>query len=141
MAIRFFEEEVKAGLLQRNSLKRFLTEKAFFYLEIKDLDISYIFCNDEYLLAKNIAFLQHDTLTDIITFDLTETEQELVAELYISTERVKENAAIFEVSYSQELHRVIFHGLLHLFGFGDKSAAEQKEMREMEAKFLNEYLG
>lgn len=101
--------------------------------------LDYIFCTDEYLLGINQQFLKHDTLTDIITFDLSDSIDELMGEIYISVERVRENAQKFGVNYNDELHRVIFHGALHLCGFKDKKEADRLEMRRMEDKCLREY--
>ena len=108
--------------------------------ERKELEaINFIFCSDEYLLGLNQAHLDHNTFTDIITFELSSKNQPLVADIYISVDRVRENARLFQVSFKEELHRVIFHGVLHLCGFKDKKPAEQKLMREMEGKWLGEY--
>ena len=87
----------------------------------------------------NQEFLNHDTYTDIITFNLSEKKNELTAEIYVSINRVKENAEKFITTYEQELHRVIFHGVLHLCGFKDKKEAEKKEMRTQENLCLKEY--
>ncbi len=139
MAIRFFESGIISGLKEKRKLKAFLTQQLHHYLVLKKIDINFIFCDDEALLEKNIAFLQHHTLTDIITFDLSEKEDELLSEIYISTERVAENAIKFGVSYTQELHRVIFHGVLHLIGFGDKKTAEKEIMRQKENEWIALY--
>ena len=95
-------------------------------------DINYIFCDDEYLLGINQQYLQHDTFTDIITFDYVE-KKVLSGDIYISVERVKENSQIFNVSFGEELLRVLSHGLLHLCGYKDKTDAEAAEMRQKEA--------
>ncbi len=141
MAIRYFEEEgVRSKLKQKRALSKFISEDIIRqHLEVQQIDINYIFCNDESLLEKNIAFLDHHTLTDIITFDLSATEEDLMAELYISVDRVADNAAAFGVSYEQELHRVIFHGILHLCGFKDKTDKEAKEMRRQEDLCIQAY--
>lgn len=141
MAIRYFEEEgVRARLKQKRALSRFISDDIIRkHLEVQRIDINYIFCNDESLLEKNIAFLDHNTLTDIITFDLSATENDLMAELYISVDRVADNAASFGVSYEQELHRVIFHGILHLCGFKDKTDKDAKEMRRQEDLCIRAY--
>jgi rRNA maturation RNase YbeY len=97
--------------------------------------IDYIFCSDEYLLSINQVHLQHDYYTDIITFELSETN-ETEAEIYISLDRVKENAAQFNEPYQEEILRVIFHGALHLCGYKDKSPAEAALMRKMEDKYV-----
>lgn len=99
-------------------------------------NINYIFCNDHYLLKKNQKYLQQDTLTDIITFDYSE-ENILNGDIYISVERIKENAVIFTVPFEEELNRVIIHGLLHLMGFKDKTKSEAKTMREKENFYLS----
>ncbi len=93
--------------------------------------INYIFCGDEYLHQMNVEFLDHDTLTDIITFPY-ETFPLVSGDLFISTERVADNAADLQVAYQDELHRVIIHGVLHLCGQGDKTEEEAAEMRKLE---------
>ena len=97
--------------------------------------MDYIFCSDEYLLHINQTYLQHDYYTDIITFELSDT-RETEAEIYISLDRVKDNAAQFGEPYQKEILRVIFHGALHLCGYKDKSAVEAALMRKMEDKYL-----
>jgi probable rRNA maturation factor len=139
LAIRYFEEGVRSKLSEKRKLSAFIREIINEHLELRLWDITYIFCDDAYLLEKNVQFLNHDTLTDIITFDLSSNEDELISEIYISVERVAENAAKFGVSYRQELHRVIFHGVLHLCGFRDKKPAEKQEMRHMENLCLQKY--
>lgn len=108
--------------------------------ENKELgEINYIFCEDDYLLKKNQEYLNHDTLTDIITFDYSE-ENKLFADIFISVERVKENALIFVVPFEQELKRVIIHGVLHLIGYKDKSEEEVKTMRSKEDFYLSKLI-
>lgn len=98
-------------------------------------DISYIFCDDAYLIEINRTYLNHDTYTDIITFDYV--EDDLVSgDIMISVERVEENAKIFKTTFDQELHRVIIHGIHHLLGQGDKSEAETAAMRKKEEASL-----
>lgn len=94
-------------------------------------DVSYVYCTDEYLFKLNEKFLGHKTYTDIITFDYSE-ENNLSGEIYISTERVKENAQRYNVEFERELQRVMAHGLLHLLGYKDKSDEEKKVMRAKE---------
>ena len=94
-------------------------------------EISYIFCDDEYLLNLNEEFLKHDTYTDIITFDYS-VGKILQGDIYISTERVKENSAEFNVSFEEELRRVIIHGVLHLCGYKDKTKEQSLLMRQKE---------
>ena len=98
-------------------------------------DITYIFCDDDYLHKLNVQFLQHDTLTDIITFDNSLGSQ-IHAEIYISTERVTDNAKQFNTSFVDELHRVMIHGILHCCGLKDKSDQEAQAMRTAEDKAL-----
>jgi rRNA maturation RNase YbeY len=93
--------------------------------------IDYIFCTDDYLLELNLQYLNHDTLTDIITFDYTDGKT-VSADIFISTERVKENAEAFKVDFDTELKRVMSHGVLHLTGYGDKSHDQKKIMRNKE---------
>ena len=140
MPARFYEQEVNAKLKQRRRLSAFLDERVQEYKPgIKTISLSYVFCTDAYLLNINREFLNHDTLTDIVTFDMSEHPEELAGELYISTERIAENAARFSSSYQEELHRVVFHGFLHLCGFKDKKKEEREEMRRQEDRCLQLY--
>jgi rRNA maturation RNase YbeY len=126
-------------LKQRNRLKSFLASTAESSKRpLGSLNI--IFCSDEHLLGINRDFLQHDYYTDIITFDLSASSKTpLEAELYISVDRVKENATTLGQPFYRELHRVIFHGLLHLLGYKDKQKKDQALMRKMEERLLGEY--
>jgi len=126
-------------LKQRNRLKSFLASKAVSAKRpLGSLNI--IFCSDEHLLGINRDYLQHDYYTDIITFDLSPSSKSpLEAELYISIDRVKENASILGQPFYRELHRVIFHGLLHLLGYKDKQKKDQALMRALEDRLLAEY--
>lgn len=100
--------------------------------------ISYIFCSDDYLLNINKQFLQHDYYTDIITFDLSKTENSPIeAEVYISIDRVKDNAENLNTSYWEELHRVVIHGVLHLCGYKDKSKSNKSLMRLKETEQIS----
>lgn len=102
--------------------------------------VDIIFCSDEYLLKINNDFLGHNYFTDIITFDLTpKGSLEKTAELYISTDRIKQNAMEYQTTMKNELHRVIFHGVLHLCGFKDKKPGDIKEMRFKEDYYLKSY--
>lgn len=141
MPARFHEKDVKAGLKDKRKLSLFLDSIVKRYAgETKRATLNYIFCSDEFLLEINQQYLNHDTLTDIITFDLSDTPGKITGEIYISVDRVKENAIKFNVAYTDEMHRVIFHGALHLCGFKDKKPADQKIMRQMENKCLEEYI-
>ncbi|CAL1521099.1 rRNA maturation RNase YbeY [Chitinophaga sp. MM2321] len=140
MAIQFTAHEVKVNLKEKRKLKAFLAD--LFSKEGQGLkDLHYVFCSDAYLLEINKQFLQHDTYTDIVTFEMGEDPAVTEGEIYISVDRVQENAEKFQVSINQELHRVIFHGALHLCGFKDKSKADSILMRKMEDKYLTKYFG
>ncbi len=97
--------------------------------------ISYIFCSDEYLHRLNVHFLQHDTYTDIITFPYS-APPAVEGDIYISIDRVKENAGSFGTEFDTELHRVMVHGVLHLCGYGDKTDEEEVNMRQKENEYL-----
>lgn len=101
-------------------------------------DITYIFCNDDYLLEKNIRFLNHNTLTDVITFDYCEGNS-VSGDIFISIERVKENSEVFKVDFLTELNRVMVHALLHLLGYKDKTEKESNLMRKKENYYLSKY--
>ena len=99
-------------------------------------EIVFVFCKDAYLLEKNIQFLKHETLTDVITFDYCEGNQ-ISGDILISVERVKENSEIFEVTFLNELDRVMVHGLLHLLGYKDKTREDAKLIRSKEDFYLS----
>jgi probable rRNA maturation factor len=99
----------------------------------------YFFCSDEHLLNINKEFLNHNTYTDIITFDYTE-KKAVSGEIFISIDRVKDNAKKFKSSFAEELKRVIIHGVLHLCGYGDKNAADKKTMRKKEDEALHSFI-
>ena len=108
--------------------------------ENKELgEVNYIFCDDKYLLEKNINYLDHDTLTDIITFSYCEGNM-ISSDIMISVERVMENSSIFENSFSEELNRVIIHGILHLVGYNDKTKEEKEIMRKKEDYYINKFV-
>lgn len=142
MSAFFYDSEVRSGLQQKRNLSAFLDERVHYYLEgIRKIRLDYVFCSDEALLQVNRQFLDHDTYTDIITFDLSESDTEILGEIRVSVDRVADNAKKFDVPYEVELHRVIFHGMLHLCGFQDKKAAEKEEMRAAEDTCLQAYFG
>lgn len=99
-------------------------------------EINYIFCDDDYLHNLNVEYLDHDTLTDVISFDYC-VGNIIQGDIYISTERVTDNAKDFKVAFSDELHRVMVHGILHYCGYKDKSDTESEAMRSMENHYLN----
>ena len=102
-------------------------------------DLNYIFCDDKYLLEKNIKYLDHDTLTDIITFSYCEGDV-ISSDIMISVERVMENSSIFENSFLEELNRVMVHGILHLVGYNDKTKEEKEIMRKKEDYYINNFV-
>lgn len=128
------------SLVNRTALKRFII--SLFKKEGKLVDsLSYIFCSDHYLLDINKQYLHHDFYTDIITFDLSaDNKGPITGEVYISIDRVRDNAQNFNASFKQEIHRVIFHGALHLCGYKDKTAKEEILMRKKEDVYLASYL-
>ena len=125
-------------LLNRTGLKAFII--SVFKKEKKTLgDLNIIFCNDQYLIELNRQFLNHDYYTDILSFPFSQKKDPLIAEIYISIDRVRENAHVSGFSFKEELHRVIFHGVLHFCGYKDKSKKEIRAMRLMEDKLLTLY--
>ena len=104
--------------------------------DYKEGDINYVFCSDQYLHKLNVEFLNHDTLTDIISFDYS-VGKELHGEIYISIERVEENAIELEVDFNVELARVMSHGILHYCGYRDKKEEDKAVMRRKEEHYLN----
>ena len=120
-------------------LKNFVD--GIFVKEKRCLDsLVYVFCSDAFLLNINNTFLQHDYYTDIISFNLSEQPKQLIGEIYISIDRVKDNAVQLKTSYSNEMLRVIFHGALHLCGYKDKTKADIAMMRSKEDYYLARYL-
>jgi probable rRNA maturation factor len=136
--IQFHFQEVSPVLRNRQKLKDFLVKQSSKEKQTI-LSLNYIFCTDEYLLDVNRRFLNHDYYTDIITFDLSGSESGISGEIYISTDRVRENAKSYGVTMQQELHRVIFHGVLHLCGYRDKTKKDQEFMRAAEDRWLKAY--
>lgn len=122
----------------RSQLKRFIEQSLS--KEGKDIEaINYIFCDDDYLLSLNKQYLNHNTLTDIITFELSPKGQPLLSDIFISVQRVRENASVHGQHFSSELLRVIFHGALHLCGYKDKKSSDATLMRAMEDNWLARY--
>ena len=134
-AIQFFEEDISYKLknkaLVRKWIKDTINAEGF---KLKEL--TYVFCSDAYLLPMNQQYLNHDTYTDIITFDNSSVEDEVLGDIFISVERVSENAARFNISEMDEMHRVIIHGALHLLGYTDKSVVTKKKMTQKEDEYL-----
>jgi probable rRNA maturation factor len=135
-AILFFSEKTRFRL--SNSKKTVSWIKSVIKKEGCTLgSLNYIFCSDEYLKGINAQYLKHKTYTDIITFNFNPTVTEIEGEIYISIDRVRENAKTFKSSLQTELHRVIIHGVLHLMGFNDKTKREKTLMREKEDTYLS----
>jgi len=134
--INFFNENIEFTLRNKNSIRSWLL--LCVEAESEKLDeINFIFCSDKYLRKINKQYLNHDYFTDIITFPLSDKgAKQISGDIFISIERVRENAKTYRVNTNEELHRVMAHGLLHLCGYGDKSEKEVKIMRRMENKWL-----
>jgi len=128
--IQYIAEEVELPSLQKQKINRWIKETAAEY-EKKTGDIAYIFCSDNRILEVNKQFLQHDYFTDIITFDYSEG-QIISGDIFISIDTVKSNAEEFGVSFEQELHRILIHGILHLCGQDDKTPELRLEMTRKE---------
>ena len=134
MAITFLNNEIKFLLKDKTKLKKWITEVV--EKQKKRVgDIGYLFCDDEYILQVNREYLDHDTYTDIITFDYVEGDI-ISGDILISIDRVGENAKTFGCTFEHELHRVIIHGVLHLLGGKDKTPAEAAAMRKKENQAL-----
>ena len=136
--VHFYSFDRSPALNERTRLKLFI-ENLFVREKKKIGNLSYIFCSDKHLLGINNDFLQHDFYTDVITFDLSSTKTETEGEIYMSVDRIKENAKKEGVSFKEEFHRVIFHGALHLCGYKDKKKEDKLIMRSMEEKYLKLY--
>lgn len=134
MSIRFSSQSVSFELAEPQNVKSWLSE--VIHRRGKSVgNINYLFCNDDYLIGVNRQYLDHDTYTDIITFDYVAGGL-ISGDILISTDRVGENAVKFGVPFEHELHRVIVHGVLHLLGQGDKTDDEAREMRRQEEEAL-----
>ncbi len=133
--VYFFAEGISFTLRDKTHVRTWLANVAARHKK-RIGALTYIFVSDKHLLALNKRHLSHDTLTDIITFDYSE-KNVVSGDIYISIERVHENAATYQTTKRDELHRVMAHGLLHLCGFGDKSARQAKQMRAEEEKALD----
>ncbi len=135
----FHDYDVRSGV--KNKRKIALLVKEILKKKRADFNINYIFCSDEYLLSINQEYLNHETLTDIITFDLSEKDSDLlIADIYISLQRVEENALKFEKKFTEELLRVVIHGVLHLIGYKDNTQTQKTTMRRLETRWINFYI-
>ena len=137
--IKFYYQTLVPALKNKSALKDFLIN--LLAKEGKSIkEINYIFCDDQYVLNINLQYLQHDTYTDIITFELNSPTEPVVSEIYISIDRVKENALSLSIPFKTELLRVMIHGALHLAGYKDKSAKQVKMMRTKEDFYLKQFV-
>ena len=136
----FFNQADKGTTLNHKTVLKAFLEKQLLKEGVKIELLQYVFCSDEHLLGINKLYLNHDYYTDIISFDLSEQKNLLIGDVYISVDRVKENAKSLGILYKNELLRVIFHGALHFCGYKDKKPADVKAMRAMEDKWLKAYL-
>lgn len=134
----FFSNDIHPNLRDIKKLKAFI-EKIFKHEKRQLESINYIFCSDIFLLKINKKYLKHNFFTDIITFDLSERYGAINADVFVSIDRVRDNAIKLKTSFKSELHRVIFHGALHLCGYRDKKSNEAKKMREKEDTYLLKY--
>ena len=133
--IEFYSEEIDFQLADENKIRAWIESVA--HEESNEIGyVSFVFCSDDYLHKMNVEYLKHDTLTDIITFPYKKNPLE--GDIFISIERVADNAKDFNETFDRELHRVIIHGILHLCGYGDKTDVQEKKMRSLEEKYLGE---
>lgn len=136
--VRFFSHDIRPGINNIRSLKQFI--ESLFKREKKNLgSINYIFCSDKTILGINKEYLNHDFYTDVITFNLSTSSKTILAEVYVSIDRVRDNARNLGVSIKSELHRVIFHAALHLCDYNDKTKNDLKRMRALEDELLHQY--
>lgn len=134
--IHYFSEDTAFNLKDKRKINSWI-KKTIELESFNPGDINFIFCSDSYLLKLNQEYLNHHTLTDIITFDSSEEENTISGDIFISIDRIKENAENLNVHFTTELHRVIIHGILHLCGYTDKSKDEKTAMREKEDHYLS----
>jgi probable rRNA maturation factor len=134
--IEFFSEDVEFELKNPENISEWIAD----VIELHDqelVNLTYIFCSDDYLHDINVEYLDHDTLTDIITFNNADMEGTVEGDIFISVDRVRDNATDLGISFDDELHRVLIHGVLHLLGFKDKTKDEEALMRKQEDSSLS----
>jgi probable rRNA maturation factor len=137
--IVFFNEDIDFKFQGKNKFKSWLkkvADKEGFSIN----NLNYIFCSDEYLHKINLEYLDHDTYTDIITFDNSEDESSIEGDIFISIERLRENSQTLNIVFEEELKRVIVHGLLHLCGYDDHTPEDKAEMRRLESEYMLNFL-
>jgi probable rRNA maturation factor len=135
LMIIFFNEDIDFKFQGKNNFKAWL-KKVADKEGFKIKDLNYIFCSDEYLHKINVDYLDHDTFTDIITFDNSEDKSTIEGDIFVSIERVKENSQTLNTVFDEELKRVIVHGLLHLCGYDDHSVEDKAKMRRLESEYI-----
>ena len=138
MAIHFFSEEIKFTLREKLNRKRWL-KKIATNAGFKIKELNYVFCSDEYLYQMNRDYLKHDSYTDIITFDNSEKKGDIEGDIFVSIDRVRENAKTHTQEVETEMNRVLAHGLLHLIGYKDKTKEESSLMRSKEEEAIELY--
>ena len=135
-SVHFFQEDIDFKLPHPRKTAKWLKDVIAAEGKVPGV-INCIFCSDTYLSQLNTRYLQHKTLTDIITFDTSEGDPGIHGDIFISIDRVKDNARQYKEPFDQELHRVIVHGVLHLLGYGDKTEAKKRLMRKREDAYLS----
>jgi rRNA maturation RNase YbeY len=136
LLIQFFSENINFTLKKKGFIRRWI-RNVIIDEKHKLRELNYIFCNDSYLLSINQQFLKHDTYTDIITFDNSDEKGIIIGDIFISIERVTENANNFKTDFEDELHRVMVHGTLHLLGYPDKGKVAKEMMTQKEDFYLS----
>jgi len=133
--IHFFTEDIQYTLKQKSLVRSWIRD-TIIAEGFKLGELNFIFCSDEYLLNINRQYLDHDTYTDIITFDNSDVDNRIVGDIFISIDRVRDNSTQFKVNERDELHRVMIHGTLHLLGYPDKGVKAKKLMTAKEDQYL-----
>lgn len=136
--IVFFNEDIDFKFQGKNKFKAWLkkvADKEGFSIN----NLNYIFCSDEYLHKINLEYLNHDTYTDIITFDNSEDEATIEGDVFVSIERIRENSQTLNTLFEEEVKRVIVHGLLHLCGHNDHNLEDKTKIRELESKYIVDF--
>jgi rRNA maturation RNase YbeY len=136
LPIYFFSEDISYTIKHKGLLRTWI-KNTILAEGFKLGELNFIFCSDNYLLSMNQDYLKHDTLTDIITFDNSEHKRVIVGDIFISLERIQENAQSFKVKTEDELHRVMIHGTLHLLGYADKGKEAKSLMTDKEDLYLS----
>lgn len=134
--IRFFSEDIDFSLEKKKTIRAWIEQVVKLESARIISGINYVFCADSYLFNLNNQFLNHQTFTDIITFDQSEDDHQILADIYISIDRIKENSPNYNQSFEKELHRVMIHGILHLMGYKDSTAEEKAIMQKKENECL-----